>query len=239
MRTTSSPGQGPPARAALARRTLLQRFRTTAPPSFFPATNATRPCGPRRSSTGMLRAVTSGLLALVPCLNSVSISRVDLMVRMSSASRLTRGARRLSRKNRAALAPARCEDSATSLGRHAHAEAVRLGPPAIVRLKGPLHIAHSILEGRSWWARTVRAQSRMIIPAAFPQCQSNRPGGYVCHCSLHTYVRIRMLRFGPSGPLRQIRGETVDTVENAGFTGAEPVDNPGRPIVRPPALCSV
>jgi hypothetical protein len=49
--------------------------------------------------------------------------------------------------------------------------------------------------------------------------------------------RPRPVGADPFATLQQILHETVDTVENAGFTDVPPVDNSVRPIVRPHALC--
>lgn len=80
MRTTSEPGQGPFAERTAALKTLFARLRTTAPPSFFPATHATRPSGSRPGGVAVTRAIKSCERILRAVLKTRSISRGDRMV---------------------------------------------------------------------------------------------------------------------------------------------------------------
>lgn len=141
MRAVSAPSQGPPRRAQAARSTRFARFRWTAPPSFLPATNITRPLGPRDSGVALVNTRTRGLVPRLPSAKSLSMSAAAVIVRMGAPDDRPRtGLRRARGENLAALPPACCNDRSATTGRHANAEAVRLGALPVVRLICALHV---------------------------------------------------------------------------------------------------
>jgi len=86
---TSKPSHGPPARRTASRMTLLARLRQTAPPRRLPATNITRPSGPRDGGVGTTMSVMNLADERRPPLKMESTSVCAVMVRMASRSRPT------------------------------------------------------------------------------------------------------------------------------------------------------
>ncbi len=184
---TSKVSHGPSQRRTASRRTRLHRLRTTAPPSFFPATKTTRPRGPRRSGVRMLSTRTRSVLPRRPDLNSASISLGAFSVRIEhTRSQTATSGRRLSgAQDLAALATTGSDDRAATGGRHTGTEPVGLRTPAVVRLKCTLaHSVHSIPCGkvgcrydqargriRRCADSATRAQSRTIVSSAHLWCQ--------------------------------------------------------------------
>jgi len=260
---TSKPSHGPPQRRTASRRTRLQRFLTTAPPSFLPATKTTRPSGPRRSGVRALSTRTRSVLPRRPDLNSASISLGAFSVRIRHTRLRTaaRGRRLSGAQDPAALATTCSDDGATARGRHAGTESVGLRAPAVVRLESALaHSIHSIpcgkAGGRSGKPRveysrrsrsTTRAQSRTIVSSPCPRCQRTNPSRPRSDARLpadpapdHRDGRVPgdfTVSHDLSGWLSPIARKIVDNVENAGYARARPVENPSRPIVERRCLC--
>jgi len=141
--TTSHSGQGPPALRTASRRTRRHRFRRTAPPSFFPAINATRPEWPRPSGVCAASTMSRGWAALLAPRKIRSISREDFMVPMSP--RPFPGPVGLGAQDLATLATTTGEDCAAASGSHASTEAVRLRTLPNVRLVCTLHSCSSLM----------------------------------------------------------------------------------------------
>lgn len=129
-RATSTTSLSSPARGAscchAARRTRRARFRTTAPPTRRPATNATSP------EPGATKATT-----LFPWDRRPSSSTRETWERC-------REERRSAREPGAVLGTTAGDDRAPGAGPHPHAEPVRLLAPPVVRLERSL--GHPCLE---------------------------------------------------------------------------------------------
>jgi hypothetical protein len=242
---TSWPSHGPPARRQASRMTRLHRLRMTALPILRPATKTTRPSGPHPSGDGPARTTRRGRLARRPDLNKRSMSDGAVIVR-TPAPDTGDFSRRLRAEDRAALAAPCGQHAAAAAGRHAHPEPVGLGAPAVVRLERSLHTHHSIQESGSFSARRSRHEggragakpsdcSRALagVSTIPPTAGPRRPATAArAPCSTAPA--------GPAGPSKsrsEIGREIVDTVENAGFMRAQPVDNAFAPIVGRWGLC--
>ena len=141
MITTSNPSHGAPQCRAASRRTRRLRLRSTALPSRLPATNATRPRGPR-SVLSVGAAMTTACVSLprAPVLKSSSISRDDLMVLSTDASGRRHGTV-LGAQDLSPFASTPRQNRAAACGTHTLAEAVCLATLPVIGLVRAFHLS--------------------------------------------------------------------------------------------------
>ena len=215
---TSHPAQGPPTRPTAARITRLLRFRTTAEPSFLPATKSTRPFGSRASGVSTANTSRVEPAARPPSANSRSTSACAVIVRMAPP-----------------MSGAESHYDA-ALGhrtvRPLRRRAARIARPAFVdiRFRKPCVLARFRLFG--WYVRFT-----VILLSVHRRKAGHKPGDY---SGGSAGVSTRESAAGTSRSMSSPEGrhndrekslKSVDTVENAGLVRVSPVDNRVRLIV--------